>query len=149
MLTTENETSDLNDQTALDRKEAKSTFLDSIAVFLSGACMLHCLALPFLLTLTPITQGVLLDETVFHMLMLIGILPISVIALTIGCRKHKDKLTLALGVIGLTILTITAFFGHDLVGVTGERIVTSIGGFILAAAHIQNFRICRHHDCAH
>lgn len=111
--------------------------------------MLHCLALPFLLTLAPITQGTFLDEQTFHVLMLFVILPISLIALTIGCRQHKDKLTIALGAIGLTVLALTAFFGHDWFGVTGERIVTSMGGLILAGAHIQNYRICRHNDCDH
>ncbi|MFT5562233.1 MAG: hypothetical protein ACI9Z9_002113, partial [Litorivivens sp.] len=38
--------------------------------------MLHCLALPFLLTLLPITQGAFMDEQLFHVLMLVLILPI-------------------------------------------------------------------------
>lgn len=116
---------------------------------LSSICMLHCLALPFILTLLPITQGAFLDEQLFHVLMLVLILPVSLIALTIGCSKHKDRLTMILGGIGLTILALTAFFGHDWLGITGERIVTSFGGLILAGAHIQNYRICRDNDCQH
>ncbi len=111
--------------------------------------MLHCLALPIALTILPIVNVTLLDESTFHLIMMVVILPISVIALTIGCRQHKDKLTLTLGSVGLLILTLTAIFGHDLLGLTGERIVTSIGGLILAAAHIQNYLCCRNDDCAH
>jgi hypothetical protein len=129
--------------------DSKRSLLDRVAVVLSSICMLHCLALPFLLTLAPITQGAFLDEQVFHILMLVLILPVSVIALTIGCRKHKDPLTMVLGSVGLVVLAITAFFGHDWFGMTGERIVTSLGGLILAGAHIQNYRICRHNDCHH
>ena len=123
--------------------------LDAIAVVLSGVCMLHCLALPLLLTISPILNVTLLSETVFHVLLLVFILPTSVIALTIGCRSHKDKITLVLGALGLSILTITAFFGHQLVGLTGERILTSFGGLILASAHIQNYRCCRRDNCNH
>ena len=123
--------------------------MDTAAVVLSGVCMLHCLALPVALTILPIVNVTLLDESTFHLIMMAVILPISIIALTIGCRQHKDKLTLVLGSVGLGILTITAIFGHDLLGLTGERIVTSIGGLILAAAHIQNYRCCRNDDCAH
>ena len=123
--------------------------LDAIAVVLSGVCMLHCLALPLLLTISPILNVTLLSETVFHLLLLVFILPTSVIALTIGCRSHKDKITLVLGALGLSILTITAFFGHQLVGLTGERILTSFGGLILASAHIQNYRCCRRDNCNH
>tara|TARA_R110002110_G_scaffold104437_2_gene263399 strand:+ start:323 stop:727 length:405 start_codon:yes stop_codon:yes gene_type:complete len=129
--------------------DTKRSVLDRIAVVLSSVCMLHCLALPFVLTLLPISQGAFLDEQTFHLLMLVLILPVSLIALTIGCRKHKDQLTIALGTIGLLVLALTAFFGHDWFGITGERIVTSMGGLILAGAHIQNYRICRHNDCQH
>ena len=123
--------------------------LDAIAVVLSGVCMLHCLALPLMLTVFPILNVTLLSETVFHLLMLVVILPVSVIALTIGCLFHKDEMTLVLGALGLSILTITAFFGHQLLGLTGERILTSFGGLILACAHVQNYRRCRRDDCNH
>lgn len=129
--------------------DIKRSLLDRIAVVLSSICMLHCLTLPFLLTLMPITQGAFLDEQLFHLLMLVFILPVSLIALTIGCRKHKDPLTMILGATGLAVLAFTAFFGHDWFGMTGERLVTSLGGLILAGAHIQNYRICRHNDCHH
>ena len=124
-------------------------YMDTAAIVLSGVCMLHCLALPIALTILPIVNVTLLDESTFHLIMMAVILPISIIALTIGCRQHKDKLTLVLGSVGLGILTITAIFGHDLLGLTGERIVTSIGGLILAAAHIQNYLCCLNDDCAH
>ena len=123
--------------------------LDTLAIFLSATCMLHCLALPVLVTLFPIAQGSLLDEQSFHLILLVFILPTSLIALTIGCRKHKDVLTIVLGAIGLLILTFTGFFGHEVFGEIGERWVTTFGGLILAAAHIQNFRICRSDNCTH
>ena len=127
----------------------KRRYMDTAAVVLSGVCVLHCLALPIALTILPIVNVSLLDESTFHLIMMAVILPISIIALSIGCRQHKDKLTLVLGSAGLMLLTITALFGHDLLGLSGERIVTSIGGLILAAAHIQNYRCCRNDDCAH
>ena len=123
--------------------------LDAAAVLLSGICMLHCLALPLLLTVFPILNVSILSEEVFHFIMLVVILPISVVALTIGCRLHKDMWTMVLGAIGLGILTVMAIGGHHLFGITGERLVTSLGGLILAFAHIQNYRCCRRDDCTH
>lgn len=111
--------------------------------------MLHCLALPIALTLLPIVNVSLIDETMFHLIMMVFILPVSVVALAIGCRQHKDTLTLVLGICGLSILTFTAVFGHDWFGLLGERLVTSFGGLILAGAHIQNYRCCRQDDCEH
>ena len=133
----------------MDQPTTNQGYLDRIAVVLSGICMLHCLALPLLLTVFPIMNVTILSEEVFHLLMLVVILPVSVVALTIGCRQHKDTLTVVLGAIGLGILTVTAFAGHDIFGLTGERLVTSLGGLILAGAHIQNYRCCRRDDCNH
>lgn len=130
-------------------KNRKRTYMDLVAIVLSGVCMLHCLALPIALTILPIVNVTLVDESTFHLIIMAVILPISIIALTIGCCQHKDKLTLVLGGVGLGILTTTAIFGHDTLGLTGERIVTSAGGMILAAAHIQNYLCCRKDNCQH
>lgn len=129
--------------------DQRRKYLDTAAVLLSGVCMLHCLALPIILTILPVMNVSILDERTFHLVMIVFILPVSVIALSIGCRQHKDKLTIILGTIGLLVLTVTAFYGHTLFGLTGERLVTSVGGLILASAHIQNYRCCRKDDCAH
>lgn len=130
-------------------RQDQAPTLDGLAVILSGTCMVHCLALPVLVTLFPIVQGSLLEEQYFHLIMLGLILPTSLIALTVGCRKHKDPVTMALGAAGLVTLTVTALIGHEIFGVLGERIVTTIGGLILASAHIQNYRCCRKEDCQH
>ena len=117
--------------------------LDKLAILLSGTCLLHCLALPLLVTLVPISQGSLLEEQTFHLLMLWVILPTSLLALTSGCWKHKDITTIALGALGLTSLTLTAIAGHDFLTPNGEKWATITAGMILATAHIRNFLICQ------
>jgi hypothetical protein len=111
--------------------------------------MIHCLLLPVLITLFPIVQGSLLEEESFHALFLLLVVPTSVIALSVGCKKHRDMRTIALGVSGLGILTFAAFWGHDLIGYDGERFMAAIGGAILATSHILNYRLCRSQDCDH
>jgi hypothetical protein len=123
--------------------------LDRVAIILSATCMAHCLILPVLITLFPIVQGSLLEEEHFHALFLIFVLPTSVAALFIGCRKHKHLMTAVLGITGLTILTFTAFWGHDWFGLDGERVVTTIGGSILALSHWFNYKHCRSLNCQH
>ena len=110
----------------------ESSRLDGAAVFLSVTCMVHCLVVPVLMTLFPVVNVALVEDQTFHLIMFVFILPVSVIALTIGCRQHKDFTTLILGGVGLSVLAITAFFGHDLFGETGERVTTTIGGLILS-----------------
>ena len=124
-------------------------YLDRIGVFLSATCLLHCLALPVLLTIAPITQTGLLDEQTFHLVLLWFILPVSLIALGIGCRQHKDLPILLLGGTGLSLLLFAGLVGHSILTPTAERGVTIVAGLILAAAHLRNFKICRATNCDH
>ena len=128
---------------------AAMPYLDRIGVFLSATCLLHCLALPVLLTIAPITQTGLLDEQTFHLVLLWFILPVSLIALGIGCRQHKDLLILLLGGTGLSLLLFAGLVGHSVLTPTAERGVTIVAGLILAAAHLRNFKICRATNCDH
>lgn len=124
-------------------------YLDRIGVFLSATCLLHCLTLPVMLTIAPMTQTGLLDEQTFHLVLLWFILPVSLIALGIGCRQHKDLPILLLGGTGLSLLLFAGLVGHSVLTPTTERGVTIVAGLILAAAHLRNFKICRATNCDH
>lgn len=132
--------------TAADRHVGK---LDGLALVLSGVCLVHCLALPVALTLLPTLAAGLLDHAEFHQLMLIVALPTSLLAFGIGCRRHRRWDIAALGGTGLALLVFAAFALHAWGDGALERYVTIAGGLILAAAHVQNFRACRHAGCEH
>ncbi|MBX2848754.1 MAG: MerC domain-containing protein [Acidiferrobacterales bacterium] len=126
----------------------RSTTLDKFAIFLSGVCILHCLVTPLIVTLLPIiTVSGFVEDLLFHKLMLWLVLPTSCIALFIGCRKHRDLLIAGTGIIGMLILIVVTFFGHDVFGEAGERIASSVGGLILAFSHFLNFRACQETTC--
>lgn len=122
--------------------------LDGLALTLSAICLVHCLALPVALSLAPTLAAGLIDHADFHKLMLIVALPASLLAFGIGCRRHRRLDVLVLGGLGLTMLVFAAYAAHAWHGAL-ERYVTVAGGLILAFAHIQNFRACRHSDCDH
>jgi hypothetical protein len=117
--------------------------LDALAVSLSGLCIIHCLALPLALTLFPIFASTLVDDQLFHGVLYVGVLPLSVLAFFLGYRHHRDRMLIIVGGIGLAILGVAAVFGHDWFGLLGERVVTSIGGLVLVCAHVINYRHSR------
>lgn len=129
-------------------KMVNSLKLDKLAILMSGVCLVHCLLAPILMTLLPIfSTSILLDDSLFHTLMLWLILPTSIIALFLGCRKHRQWQIASTGALGILILISVAFAGHDLFGHTGEKIATSIGGIILAFSHFLNYRACQSITC--
>lgn len=123
------------------------TFADKTAIGLSSLCAIHCLALPVLITLAPSLSTLGFAEESFHLWMVVFVLPVSVFALTLGCRRHASYALLVPGVIGLAVLVWAALFGHVLFGESGERIATLAGAALIAYAHWRNFRLCREADC--
>lgn len=83
----------------------------------------------------------------FHVLLLWLVIPSSLVALTMGCRMHKDMLVAILGFAGLIALVAAAALGHDTLGESGERIMTLLGAGAIAAGHIRNFVLCRRGRC--
>ena len=126
-----------------NRIQALQPQADKVAIGLSLVCVIHCLALPLALVLAPSLVGLGLQDETFHLWIVLVVLPVSIYALTLGCRKHKNMGVLLVGLSGLLLLFLTALFGHDLAGETGERLLTLAGAGIIAASHARNFQLCR------
>jgi hypothetical protein len=119
----------------------QSDALDKAAVALSGLCLLHCLLLPVIITLLPFLDQ--FSDRHLHAEILIIVFPVSLIALTIGFRRHADKRVVGLGIAGLLLLLVGATLAHSLFGVVADRMLTITGSVILALAHYRNSRLSR------
>lgn len=83
------------------------------------------------------------DDHYFHILLVWMVVPASVIAISLGCRKHRDRLVLIFGVISVIGLISVAYFGHDLLGETGEKAATILFSLLSVAAHLRNHSLCK------
>lgn len=119
----------------------QSDLLDKAAVTLSGLCLLHCLLVPVIVTALPFFSQ--FSERHLHAEMLVIVLPISLIALTSGFRRHANKRIVGWGIVGLLLLIVGATFAHNLYGVVADRLLTIGGSIILAFAHYRNSRMSR------
>ena len=130
---------DIMNQTKLQR------FTDYTSLSLAGICAIHCFLTPVALILFPVVGSTFFPEEIFHELMLPLVVPASVIAIFLGCRRHKDFSVITLGILGLSFLLVGVF------GATGyeESILTLIGAFIMVLGHLRNFRLCRKDGCEH
>ena len=116
---------------------------DKAAISLSLICALHCLATPVLITLLPSAIALKLDNELFHLWMLIGVVPISIFGLTLGCGEHRNFGVVGAGTVGIALMLGAIIFGNDLLGPFGERALTLLGAGFVAGSHIRNFIICR------
>ncbi len=108
--------------------------LDKFAITTSAFCAIHCLCLPILLVVFPALSATLFGEESFHVLLLWLVIPLSLVALSMGCGKHKNWFVALLGLTGLGVLVLAATLGHAMLGETGERILLSSGRLRLPLA---------------
>jgi len=131
----------------MNQTPTKSTdWLDGAAVGLSGLCLVHCLALPFVVgalpMLLPLAGGHL------HVQMLFIAVPLSVVAIGTGFAGHRNVRVVIGAIAGLVLLGVGATFAHDSLGVVADRIFTLSGAIVLAAAHLYNGLLARRHHAA-
>lgn len=125
----------------MDNSSRRKAWLDKVAVALSGLCLLHCLLLPFVVAVLPFL-GQFGDDH-FHRELLLFVVPVSVVALTAGYRRHRHKEVLVLGIVGLLVLGVGGTYVHDAYGALADRIMTVVGSMILAVTHYRNFRFAK------
>lgn len=118
---------------------------DQTSIGLSLVCAIHCLFVPVLLVVLPSLASLPLESEMFHVWMVVAVLPISIFALTLGCKKHKRYKIIFLGVLGLISL-ISALLLESLVGEIGEKLLTLLGAGLIAWGHFTNFKLCQQHD---
>lgn len=121
--------------------------LDKLAVYLSAICAIQCLALPIAMLFLPSLSLLPLSEELFHTLLLFLVIPVSIFAMVMGCKKHKSYNIIFYGALGLSILLVSAVYGHDLFGESGEIASTLVGASVLSFGHIKNQKLCK--ECCH
>lgn len=124
------------------------TYTDKAAIGLSFLCLAHCLALPLLLVLLPSLTVLNLENELFHVGLVAIVIPTSLYALTLGCRKHQHYRLLAIGFVGLVCL-LAAVIGEDALGEFAEKGLTVTGSVLIAYGHFRNYQLCqRSGDCS-
>ena len=121
--------------------------MDKAAVGLSLMCVAHCLLMPIAIVMLPALSAIFLADERFHSILLFLVLPTSLLALTIGCRKHRRVEIVLVGLAGLLILFSVLIIGEESLGKFGEKATTVFGALIIAFAHVRNFMLCRRYDC--
>lgn len=119
--------------------------LDLSAIGLTALCVVHCLALPVMALALPFFAAWAAAEWV-HVLFVVVAAPLALLALMDWpTRRPASWLAFALAIGGLLLMAAGPL---QVIGAHWERPTTVVGGLLLAAAHIFNWR-ARHmkDDC--
>ncbi|MGY6553673.1 MAG: MerC domain-containing protein [Wenzhouxiangella sp.] len=119
----------------------KADRLDQAAICLSGACLVHCLAVPVLLMLAPWISVGFFGEKWFHLALVAFVVPISLFAFRVGLRQHGQTGILLPGLSGLGLVTLAGVMEFAHIGSHELAAgITSVGGILLIIAHWRNLR---------
>ncbi len=113
--------------------------LDLYAVGLSTLCMLHCVALPVLVSLMPVVAQAAESELV-HRALAVAAVPVSLRVIWKALPVNGNRLFIGAASIGLVLLLLAAFM--EAVS-PYEEPITVAGGALLCSAHLWHWvRTC-------
>lgn len=117
--------------------------MDNLGIIASAVCLVHCLAMPFVIALLPVLGLQFLETHESHMFLGAFIWAFALFAIVPGYLKHRKTPILLGTALGLALVTFGVIFGHQLFGENGELICLSIGNLTLVAVHWKNRGLCK------
>jgi hypothetical protein len=128
----------------IDTFVSMQRILDNFGLTISAACAIHCILLPILLILSPYIELTFITSHGFHESLMYFILPTSLIAFTLGCKRHNDDMVKLGGICGIFVLLI-AISLHDFSEAL-SIILTLFASSLLIFTHLRNRTLCSNHD---
>jgi hypothetical protein len=128
-------------------------WVDSLGSAGATLCAIHCALLPFALALLPVLGLGILASREFEVGFVLFATTVGIASLWHGYRRHRAYHAMALLIPGLIAVWAGVFapFLHE--SVIGHAVAMSIGGTLVAVAHLVNMRLSQGHvheaGCAH
>ncbi|KQQ36257.1 hypothetical protein ASF61_08750 [Duganella sp. Leaf126] len=115
---------------------------DYAGITASGLCLVHCVAMPFLLAAFPVL-GVDHGHASVHRLLVLGVTIPVLVALLPGFIKHREPVALLLGATGLAAFIVAVYVVGPLFGQLAETVLAICSSVLLIVAHRRNHGHCR------
>jgi hypothetical protein len=120
----------------------KLKYIDDIGMVSSVACAIHCLLLPFLITILPYFGLVFLVDETFEIIMLILSMIMALFSLCFGYKIHKNKVIFFLFSLGIVMLLLGNFAHENNWGLS-SLLILFLGGTTIAFSHFFNKKLCK------
>lgn len=117
---------------------------DRLGATASFLCALHCAALPLVIAVLPALGLSFLADHRFERGFIIFASVLALTTLVIGFRRHQRFRAFWFLVPGITLLIAGIFIDTDH-ATFGHAILVSIGGTLVALAHLTNLRLAHRH----
>jgi uncharacterized membrane protein YfcA len=118
---------------------------DRVAILLAGACFVHCVAGPVLLSFAGLAGLTAISER-FEPAFVVSSLVLGTASLIPSYRhKHRRLICLAMFFGGMLCLSVRSFL--HLTVIPFEAIAVGLGACLIIGAHVMNLRLSRQCPC--
>ncbi len=124
------------------KSEDERGWLDLTGTAVSWICLMHCVALPFFISLLPLVGlSFLLDEKMEWAIIGLSLAVAAFSLLPAYFRRHRQARALILFVSGIGLITATHLFLEENPSLRIPFLLAGAG--LMTAAHLVNRRLCR------
>lgn len=117
--------------------------LDTIGILVAFLCILHCIALPLLLTSATLWGFELMENIYIEIAAVLIAFFAGGWAIFKGYKKfHRDLSIIILFTSGLVLLIAADLLNHELL----EMLTKGVGAVLVITAHLINWRKCKTYD---
>jgi len=120
--------------------------LDTLGITASTICIIHCMAMPFVITMLPFLGWQFLEGKTAHHILAAFVITFALTAVVPGYLKHKRPEVLASMLVGLGLVLYATFAPSQISPENLELPLITIGNIILVATHWRNrsLSLCTH-----
>jgi len=131
-----------------DGHQAEKTIslLDNLGIAASTLCLIHCLAMPFIVGMLPLIGLSCLESHESHLWLASAIVIFALTAIVPGYLRHKRMDILILMIVGVSLVLFASFGAEHLLGLSWELPLIAGGNLILVGTHLRNRGLCK---CTH
>jgi hypothetical protein len=120
--------------------------LDTLGITASTLCIIHCMAMPFVITMLPFLGWQFLEGKMAHHVLAAFVITFALTAVVPGYFKHRRREVLASMLLGLGLVLYATFAPASILPENLELPLITIGNIILVATHWRNrsLSLCQH-----
>jgi len=116
--------------------------IDKVGMFSSATCAVHCMLLPFLISILPLYGLSFIVNESFEIIMLMASITLAILSLCMGYKTHKNKKMFFLFSAGISLLLLGRFAHENNWGFS-SIVILFIGGLLISGSHFVNNKLCK------
>ncbi len=128
------------------KKVQTTVLLDNLGIAASTLCLIHCMAMPFLIALLPFLGLQFLEGEVAHRVIALFVFAFAIFAIGPGYMQHRKKQVLVATIFGLSLVAGALLIAGPMFGEQYELPFITTGNLILVITHLRNRKLCQ---CIH